>query len=164
MKAADSHLMKMVNFPIQKKKRTVVYYWGYPVIKFYSIFRKTFFLIQFLNFSFLHFFGKNCLTLGWYQQRKDHASHLQHRTESQGVGLHLGTKNYKAKSNLFYFVVSVMTFQLGSWQADRGNLSGERSGASEPSLVYVFLYLPNAMVTYLSQRLCLSRNTTLCLL
>lgn len=30
-----------------------MYYWGYPVIKFYSIFRRTFFLIQFLNFSFL---------------------------------------------------------------------------------------------------------------
>lgn len=48
-------------------------------------------------------------------------------------------KNYKAKSNLFYFIVYIMIFQLGSRQAHRVNLSWERFGASVPYLIYVFI-------------------------
>lgn len=48
-------------------------------------------------------------------------------------------KNYKAKSNLFYFIEYIMIFQLGSWQAHRVNLSWERFGASVPYLIYVFI-------------------------
>lgn len=73
------------------------------------------------------------------------------RSQSQCVGVHLGTKNYKAKSNLFYFVIYITIFQLGSWQADRVNLSWQRFWASEPYLISVYLYLPNVMATYLSQ-------------
>lgn len=99
------------------------------------------------------------MTPGLYQQRKDESyvpamppiSETKLRSQFQCVGLHLGTKNYKAKSNLFYFIVYIMIFQLGSWQSDRVNLSWERFGASEPYLIYVYLYLPNVMATYLPQ-------------
>lgn len=105
------------------------------------------------------FLGENW---GLYQQRKDQScsivmcpnSETELRSLSQCVGLHLGGKNYKAKSNLFYFIVYGIIFQLGSWQADRVNLSWERFGASEPYIIYVHLYLPNVMVTYSSQWLC----------
>lgn len=67
-------------------------------------------------------------------------------------------KSYKAKSNLFYFIVYIMIFQLGSWQAHRVNLSWERFGASVPYLIYVYLYLPNG-----PEGSDPSWNTTLCL-
>lgn len=60
------------------------------------------------------------------------------------------TKNYKVENNLFYFIVYIMILQLGSWQADSLNHSWERFGASELCLIYVYLYLPNVMVMYLS--------------
>lgn len=60
------------------------------------------------------------------------------RSPSQCVGLHLEMKNYKAKNNLFNFLVYSMIFQLGSWQADRVNLSWKRFGASEPYITDVY--------------------------
>lgn len=104
-------------------------------------------------FPFLHSFWENCLTLGSYWQRKDqsYVPVMPPISETE-------MKSYKAKSNLFYFIVYIMIFQLGSWQAHRVNLSWERFGASVPYLIYVYLYLPNG-----PEGSDPSWNTTLCL-
>lgn len=80
------------------------------------------------------------MTLGSYQQRKNQShvpvmpsiSETELSSQLQYVGLHLGMKNYKAKTNQFYFIVYIMVIQLGSWQADRVNFIWERFGTSEP--------------------------------
>lgn len=68
----------------------------------------------------------------------------------------MGTRNYKAKSNLFYFVAYITVLQLEPWQADSVNPSWERFGAPELCVIYVHLYLLNVMVILVPMTLTLA--------